>query len=82
MAVHKKEQSLTCSKCKTLIHFKCSNLPAYMFYSLHMTKQKFTCTETQPELHAEFNRTNDGKRVHQTQDNNCHDILKDMESTV
>ena len=34
---------LQCSDCRKWIHYKCSDLPTYMLYSLVNSKRKYTC---------------------------------------
>ena len=42
-AVKKKNTVLKCSTCSNLVHFPCSNLPAYMLYSLSSSQKKYVC---------------------------------------
>ena len=39
------ETILQCSKCCEWVHYKCSELPIYMLYSLVHSKRKFTCVK-------------------------------------
>ena len=47
------DHSLECSDCKGYVHFGCTELPAYVLYSLKSSKRKFLCAKC-VKIPAEF----------------------------
>ena len=41
----KKDRSILCSECKNLVHFECTNLPAYTILNLKSRNRKYTCDD-------------------------------------